>query len=102
MKKDTFDRRRDTSHEAYTGLLGRLGADQRRVLLGLREAREPLTDRELAARLGVTDPNQVRPRRVELMRRGLVEDAGKRRCRVTGRTAYVWQYVHRRIQRELW
>lgn len=93
--------RQETSREAYACMIGRLGNDQRRVLFGLREAPEPVTDRELAARLGVIDPNQVRPRRNELARAGLVEPAGKRRCRVTGRTALVWQLVHKSIQREL-
>lgn len=50
-----------------------------------------LTDRETASELGYPDPNKVRPRRHELWQNGFIEEAGKRKCRVSGRMALLWR-----------
>ena len=50
-----------------------------------------LTDMELSKKMGFSDPNKVRPRRNELVKRGLVFESGKRACNVTGRLAVVWR-----------
>jgi hypothetical protein len=39
------------------------------------------------------DINRITPRRGELLALGLVEEVGKRKCRVTGRTAIAWKAV---------
>ena len=92
----------ESSLESYRELVksGQLGFNQWEVLREIWR-RGPSTDRELAGCMGFTDPNRVRPRRNELVRKGLVEASGKRRCDVTGRLAIVWQYVSKSIQREL-
>ena len=43
------------------------------------------TDRDILAELGQTDPNYVRPRITELIRRGLVVETGATICAVSGR-----------------
>ena len=48
------------------------------------------TDREIAKHLGYEDSNSTRPRRHELMEQGLVFEACKRECVVTGKQAIVW------------
>jgi hypothetical protein len=50
-----------------------------------------LTDREVAAKLCLRDPNAVRPRRFELMEAGLITEAPKRVCSVSGRLALTWK-----------
>jgi hypothetical protein len=52
-----------------------------------------LTDRELQVCLGWKDSNMVRPRRRELVKQGLVEDAGQRECSVSRRLAKIWRAV---------
>lgn len=49
------------------------------------------TDREIAAELKMNDPNAVRPRRFELMKMGLIVEAGKRVCSVSGKLALTWK-----------
>lgn len=48
------------------------------------------TDEEMQQELGL-NPSTQRPRRVELVRRGLVVDAGHRRATRRGREATVWR-----------
>lgn len=55
--------------------------------------KSPGTDREIAARLGFTDPNKVRPRRFELADQGKIIDHGKRPCNITGKTSTEWVIV---------
>jgi transcription initiation factor IIE alpha subunit len=47
------------------------------------------TDEEIARALGM-NPSTARPRRIELLRRGLIEQAGTRRT-TSGRMASVWR-----------
>ena len=96
---------RETSIEAYERIrkTGTLGDMQRQVLLTI--ARFPnRTDREIArimAGAALYDPNRVRPRRVELLKRGYIEVAGKRICSVSGATAYTWRIKTHHDQGEL-
>ena len=66
-----------------------LNAMQRRVLKLLRENRQGLTDEEQQAALAM-NPSTQRPRRVELVQRGLVVEYGKRKTR-SGHMAVVWR-----------
>ena len=70
-------------------LEGVVSANQLVVLDGLKCLRFA-TDLELCQYLNFSDPNVVRPRRNELVRKNLVKEYGKRRCRVSGRTSIVW------------
>ena len=50
-----------------------------------------LTDREIAKELGYSDPNNIRPRRNELVKDGFVEELPKRKCSIPPyRMAYTW------------
>jgi predicted ArsR family transcriptional regulator len=53
----------------------------------------PSTDEEIANELGM-NPSTVRPRRIELARRGLLAEAGTRRT-ASGRMATVWKKYER-------
>jgi transcription initiation factor IIE alpha subunit len=66
-----------------------LNAMQRRVLELLRTTPDGLTDEEVQTRLGM-NPSTQRPRRIELVRRGLVVECGTRRT-ASGRMATVWR-----------
>lgn len=50
-----------------------------------------MTDREIADKLGYKDPNKIRPRRNELMKKGIIIDCGKRPCRITGKFVHFWR-----------
>lgn len=58
------------------------------VLDTLREG--PKTDEEIGKATGLRG-NTVRPRRLELLREGLIEDSGQVRPTRSGRDAIVWQ-----------
>jgi hypothetical protein len=62
---------------------------QRRVLDLLRENAAGMTDEEQQAALAM-NPSTQRPRRIELVRRGLVVEAGTRKTS-SGRMAAVWR-----------
>ena len=66
-----------------------LNAMQRRVLELLAATPEGLTDEEMQ-RLLRMNPSTQRPRRIELMGKGLVQSCGTRRT-TSGRMAVVWQ-----------
>jgi hypothetical protein len=66
-----------------------LNAMQRRVLELLQATPEGLTDEEMARRLGM-NPSTQRPRRIELMRLGLVVRCGVRKT-ASNRNADVWR-----------
>jgi len=62
----------------------------RDVLLALRSWRqEGATDQEIQDALSM-DPSTERPRRVDLVKRGLVKDSGRTRLTRSGRKATVW------------
>jgi hypothetical protein len=64
-----------------------LNAMQRRVYEFL--AWRPSTDEEIATELAM-NPSTVRPRRIELAKRGLIVEAGTRRTS-SGRMATIWR-----------
>jgi predicted ArsR family transcriptional regulator len=78
----------DTSLHSWYELQSKLGDRQKKVLDEIRK--EPSTNAEIAARLE-WPINCVTPRCKELREMGLVEDAGKVKCKATGRTAHLWQ-----------
>ena len=87
---------RGTSLESYTQV--ELGEGQKVVYDALWEHTMRgvyPTDRELTKTLDEDDPNKIRPRRFELMERGLIEEAGKRPCEITGRKALTWRIKRR-------
>lgn len=90
-----------TSVESYHEILETLGERQRLVYELIRRYPEH-TDRELARLAGAGDPNAIRPRRTELLDKGVITEGGKRRCEVTGKLAKTWRITTRRDQLELW
>ena len=76
----------------------RKGIGERQALI-LRVIHDhgPITDKEIAERLHVPDPNFVRPRRFELMDAGLIEIHEKRKCRCTGKTSIAWIETSRTV-----
>jgi hypothetical protein len=77
-----------TSAAAADSLDGKtLNALQRRVLEHI--AWRPSTDEEIATELEM-NPSTVRPRRIELARRGLIVEDGTRKT-ASGRMAVVWR-----------
>lgn len=67
--------------------------ERQSIILDVIRTYGPITDKEIAERLCVPDPNYVRPRRFELVEAGLVEEHVKRKCRVTGKTSIAWIVV---------
>ena len=81
----------DTSLEAAHSVSrgGKATRDRDRVHRLLARCTGGLTDDEIGATLELGG-NSVRPRRRELVERGLVADSGDRRKTATGRRAIVW------------
>ena len=82
----------DTSAHAWALLTKDLTDRQKEVLDALRFFPDA-TNAEIAARLG-WPINRVTPRMGELRTQGLVLEAGKRTCKVTGGTAHAWRAKH--------
>jgi transcription initiation factor IIE alpha subunit len=78
-----------TSRQAAESVRPHLGALQQRVLDFIRD-RGGATDNEIIAGTGLSG-STVRPRRIELVQRGLVVDCGETRATETGRKAVVWR-----------
>lgn len=74
---------------AYSLAPERLSDLHRQVLAYLGQHPEGQTDEEIAAGLELSQ-NTARPRRVELVRRGLVVEAGQRKTR-SNRQAVAWR-----------
>ena len=62
------------------------GTRARQVCEALAVALRPVTDREIATKLGSQDMNYARPAITGLIESGYVVEDGNTRCRVTGRT----------------
>ncbi len=82
----------DTSLFAYSVATQRLGAKQKEVLDCLRYFLDA-TNAEIAAKKG-WPVNRITPRVLELRKLGLILDAGKRPCRITGSMAHCWKAKH--------
>lgn len=63
----------------------------KRDIITLLQKNRPLTDREIANTLGYKDPNKVRPRRNELVKNGLLEEAERRVCAVGLKQSIAWK-----------
>ena len=69
---------------------GELGKLRAKVLAHLRKRKKKgATDEEMQDALGM-NPSTQRPRRIELVDRGLVADSGQKRKTRSGRNAVVW------------
>jgi hypothetical protein len=90
------------SIEAYYDLKWQrqIGAMQQEVL-SLVHLNPGRTARELAEIGHHPDPNVVRPRIVELHELGLIEGAGVRICRVSGKAVMTWRIKSYEPQKEL-
>jgi predicted transcriptional regulator len=82
----------DTSLHAYALATQNLGAKQKQVLDALRFFPDA-TNAEIAAHMQIAI-NRVTPRMGELRKQGLVLEAGRRTCKVTGGTAHAWVAKH--------
>jgi hypothetical protein len=85
-----YQRHSDTSREAAAEVTPSLSARQASVLacygpLGL-------TDEELVTYMN-GDPSSLRPRRIELVAKGMLQDSGTTRKTRSGRRAVVWVRV---------
>lgn len=83
--------RQDTSVEA-AGAYSAATAQRTRSAVLTQITRRPCTDEEIATALSM-EGNSVRPRRIELVERGLVRDSGTRRLTKAKRRAIVWELV---------
>ena len=77
----------DTSLESF--LKFPMGEYQRKVVDTLLE-RGPLTNHEIAHIIG-RDASTISGVNVPLRKKGIVEDAGKRKCAITGNVCHVWR-----------
>lgn len=80
----------DTSAAAAAAITPHVGTLLATVLDAFHGATHGLTDEECQRLLELEGSTQ-RPRRVELVRRGLVVDSGTRRRTSAGRSAVVWR-----------
>ena len=81
---------RQTSLKAYKELReADLGQRQFRVLQAFRKFGDH-TDLEMVKLMNLMDANMLRPRRNELVSEGFIEEKGKRKCRISDRTAIIW------------
>lgn len=79
---------RDTERKAAREITPRTGTARARVLFAIDST--PQTDDELQRSLAM-NPNTQRPRRVELVEGGYIEDSGERRKTPSRSDAIVWQ-----------
>lgn len=79
----------ETSQKAFREEVVPTMSDRHERLLRALDALGEATNSELGRYLDWSI-NRVTPRTNELVKAGKVVDVGKRPCKVTGRTAYVW------------
>jgi DNA-binding IclR family transcriptional regulator len=84
-----YQRHSDTSRDAALSVLSSAAQSRLRVFNFLKQCPEGCTDEEIAEALSM-NPSSARPRRVELVAAGIVEDSGFRRRTKSGRKATVW------------
>ena len=85
----------------WEGRTDQFGKRTQAIIGVLRNARGPLTDREVMTALRFSDPNAVRPRLTELVDAGLAIQVCDVRCPVTGKTVRLVKLATRETQREL-
>lgn len=87
---------RDSSIDAYMEIISdpsSLNSRYQDILIAVDGLGIPSSDYEIASFLEFEDPNKVRPRRYELVNnfyKPFLEEKGKRVCRMTGKTVFVW------------
>ncbi len=79
----------ETSHEAAKDMKSSAATLRAMVLKQIRVSGNGLADEEGIALLKM-NPSTYRPRRVELVERGLVKDSGRRTKTASGRSAIIW------------
>jgi len=82
---------RNTSTLAYNDIKSTLGARQR-VVLDIIHYLEAPTNLEISRYLGLPI-NTITPRTNELVKKGLVCNAGQKICSISGRMAYAWRSI---------
>ncbi len=80
---------RDTSILSYLSLSKHLGEMTQAAYEAVKKYPYH-TAKELAKKLGYTDPNKIRPRLTELKDAGLIYNPYKRECTESHLQAYVW------------
>ncbi len=81
----------ETAKKAADRIQPATGTQRQRVLTALAEVTDGMTDEELQSVLTM-NPSSQRPRRIELVEQGWVEDSGTRRKTTSGTEAIVWRY----------
>lgn len=81
---------RDTSLDAYSDIKPSLGEREQIVYEAIKTLGCP-TDLEIAKFIGYSDPNKVRPRRNELVKKGVITECEKRMCSISKRTVWSWR-----------
>ena len=79
----------DTSLDAFQSIKPELGSRQKVVFDVISYLGTP-TNTEINNYLGIPI-NSIVPRVNELRKKGLVRDAGKRECKITGRLVHCWR-----------
>ena len=91
----------DTSLKAYDSIQPKIGHNQSLVLEVIKRL-NGATNAEIGKEIG-WEINRVTPRVKELREKGLVRDAGKRACKVTGSESHVWRTDEpRKIYDAIW
>jgi len=90
-RRKDYKMARSTSVQQYAEMdvKGVLGREQARILDIISRAGEPLTDKEISAYNDISI-NAVTGRRNELLKKGLIRDAGTRPCNITGNNSHIW------------
>lgn len=81
----------ETSAQAYYTILGKLGRKQEEVYLAIKRLGDA-TNSELSEELGLSI-NRITPRTKELRDYGLVGEAFRRPCNITGMMAIAWEVL---------
>lgn len=81
----------DTTMDAFQSIKSELGSRQGAVLDVIRHLESP-SNAEISRFMGLPI-NSITGRTNELTKLGLVKDAGKRVCKVTGSIVHVWSAV---------
>ena len=93
IQQTLFEGVQETSRQAYRDIVSHpieLNGRYLEYLEALKKMGHASTDMEVSRFAGHSDPNYFRPRRNELVKMGLVCEAGRRVCSVSGKTAITW------------
>ena len=76
----------ENSKKSFSDIQEKVGKRSQLILDCLRKNTRGLSDRDIMMDLSFTDPNTVRPRVTELIKRGMVEEClHSAQCGITGR-----------------